>query len=331
MQSQLILEARKKESGFIMMIVLVIMVVGTASFYGLYTQNQSATFQFEETNKRLQALEDIKARVLNYSIMHSEIYMTSTTGAAKSLVDIPGPGRMPCPNDYADDNKDMLSDCSTQGEVVISFMSSGVDSRHFHFFKQGQESITPPVDQKDYIFVVDRDFVFGNNAAELNADTSADLKLNDDGKDYVALIIDPGKAQVYADDYDQLTNRPAAAAQEPNLRGYLDRRYADYDQTTEVTGNFKQPSSSEDSANPAHAELFKFYSMGRGNFGVNDLIVGISKKEWITVVKTKVCSKAAERLLLPDTVNYWFNAFHAADNPNGGNWRQLVNDGLCDD
>ena len=344
----------KSQSGFVMLLFVVILVVGATSYFVGNVKNYSAIFTLNKDLEERTELDDIKDQLLLYAMNFSELYANTSTSPYPNhpAVIRPGPGYLPCP--YNRSTGAMSGDCSNyvvnagadhtaNPGYVIGFLPPKVSSRFFYFLG----NYIPESSKNDYLLVVDERFVYQNsfynftgaNAtfrfAPLNdllripfvtpAQTPV-LRLNDDGKEYVALIIKPGGPNVYpappaVPTLDQTSLRPAPAGLPVDLSGYLDQQFTDPALTIAA------PNDNQDGD-------FQFYTAGKDSlgverFGVNDIIIGITYQEWQDAVKDRICAQQTQLMGTSPTVNFWFNVYAPGTNPTGSNWRGRVASGFC--
>jgi len=323
-----------KQHGYIFIVLLVILIIGSTAYFTIQFQNVRAQLFIEQRYHKLDRLNLLKSRLLQYVVLHHELYLTDKNQHLKPLHVVSSPGLFPCPVLKDSDHNEVInasdvtaSVCSSDGfgELVVGFMPSGIQKRKFHFLS----SLSSPI-----LLVVDTDFVFDNQKTEFSTQQAvsnqASLSLNG-VTGYVALIVDAGLPQNLSgsSSVNQVLYRPASSASsvfnqaesvEPNLQGYLDPLFADEALTLpETHSNVKSVVN----------ENMDFYSEGKGHYGVNDVIVGIHYSEWLSAVKNRICFQVDLKVVEPEDVPYWFNAHHLEHNPNGKNWRSLVGEGLC--
>ena len=329
--------SRKNQSGFIMLLLVVILALGAATYFGSVARNIAWENKNSKLLGNLDEVNQIKQQLLLYAANFTELYSNNNTSpynlVSQNLQ--ASPGYLPCPFDLTANT--MAGQCedyvlptgivdheATPG-YVQGFLPPGIASRLFYF----AGNTTPNSNGKNYILLVDERFVYRNanfnttgtiqtfRYAPLNNVLAIPpvLQLNDDGKNYVALIIDAGDPINYVSQ-DQSTLRPASNTPGASLNGYLDRRFADVAQTVPVNDN-------QDGDR-------RFYSASRRNYGVNDVVVGITYQEWQQAVKARICGQKDTLLATTDVGGFWFDAYNSATNPAGGDWRTQVNGGFCD-
>ena len=338
----------KSQSGFVMLLFVVILVVGATFYFVGNVKNYSAIFTLNKDLEERTELEEIKDQLLLYAMNFSELYANTTTSPYPNhrTVVRPGPGYFPCPYDLntgliAATCANYVIGAGGSPSYVAGFLPPGIRGRLFYFLG----NYIPEQRINDYLLLVDERFVYHNsnyNSVGVNSTNRFAplndqliplpvLRLNDDGKEYVALIIRPGSANVYpappaAPILDQTTFRPVpiqvpTAGSPLNLNGYLDRQFTDPALTVAA------PNNNQDGD-------FQFYTAGKDalgveRFGVNDIIIGITYQEWQDAVKDRICAQRLQLMGTSPTVNFWFNAYDPVTNPTGSNWRGRVASGFC--
>lgn len=327
----------RPQSGFILMLLVVVMAVGAVAFFSLYHDNASLRYQSDRYLTRMNQLNEVKQQLLKYAVFQPELYQSdliSNSRTYKEANKIPGPGYLPC-RDLDGDGWVLGAETScgnprdpsdeTTG-FVYGFLPVGFKTRNFFF---------GALEPQQFYYVVDERFVNGNNLynngstgryAPLNAvltpanapDVSSHrglangtlpwLTLNG-VEGYVALIIFPNTPQVFSDGFQQDRSQGGSAVD--RIADYLDRRFDD--EGNRLDGN---------ADGNRH-----FFSQGLENTGVNDLVVGITFEEWRVAILNRICSQLEKLNQVDANAAYWFNDYDAVQNPSGGNWRALV--GAC--
>jgi len=329
---------KRRHNGFILMLMLVVMVVGAAAYFSVYAKNWLFGRDAEDYVLTMQSLQTIKQKLLTFAVLQPEIYQSdliSNTRTYKDLNRIPGVGYFPCPD--LDGDGSVLgaeTSCGNPRDVndtttgfVLGYLPVGFTTRHVFFGAQAP---------KQYCYVVDERFVNGNNVynngatgryAPLNTDlTPASAPdsgsppalpnntvpwINLDGQDgYVVLIIDPGAPQQFLDGFVQ--DRTQAGDAIARIGDYLDRRF-----------------DGQSNLLDHNADLNRyFFSQSKGAIGVNDIVVGITFKEWQAAMLKRLCQQKPQFDLIDSDVNqlaFWLNDYNAVSNPAGGQWRAILN------
>ncbi|WP_127471243.1 hypothetical protein [Thiomicrorhabdus aquaedulcis] len=306
----------RKQSGFMVLLGMLMLVLGAAAWFGNVGNIRSETMQISMEKSHVNALKDIKDKMLMYAVMQPEIFRTAS-GATTALPveQIPGPGYFPCPDTSG--NGISNAPCGAGVSVVVGRVPSHISSRFFNF-------ITRPVLQENYWFAVDSRFVVQNNDfnnfgaagafkskryAPLNSTEPATAALTLDGvTDVVMVLFYTGSALA---GQDRSSNTVTAFLELENADGD-----ADFIST---------------SANPAQ---------------FNDHVIAITRDEWNSALLTRVSQDVnsddiPDLCALPDDSAHWFNAcnniFKTAsdgtlcagvatdfDNQVGQNWRGVL-------
>ncbi len=337
---------KSQQSGFIVLLLVVILVVGAASYFGGVVRNLAWESQNSHLLNNLGDLNKIKRQLLLFTSNFPELYANKNVSPYNLQAEPmqASPGYLPCPFDRLAVPPAMANECSgyvvqpvagtheAHPGYVQGFLPPGISSRYFYFsgasYPEGRYLSPSRGNGHNYILLVDERFVYRNanfnstglvktfRYAPLNNSLAVlpVLKLNDDGKDYVALLIDAGAAKKYPGQ-NQVSLRPTSGVAGASLNGYLDKRFNNENLTGAVNNN-------QDGD-------FKFYSASRQNYGVNDLVVGITYAEWMSAVKSRLCGQKLSLMASDPVANFWFNGFNVSGNPAGAGWRTVLAGGLC--
>ena len=174
------------QSGYILMVLLVIMTLGAATWFSSGTQNLGKALRDAHTQAKLKEMEIIKQKLLTYASLTPEIMQTESSSSpppAYTYKNVPGPGYLPC----WDNNGDGEMNCAFN-DYTPNYLPRQISTRNLYFSAQ----------PKDYYYVLDHRFAIQNAAynngstsryAPLNPSVTPALELNNNGKKYVALII----------------------------------------------------------------------------------------------------------------------------------------------
>ena len=323
-----------RSSGFVLMLMIVIMVVGAATYFTVFSQNWLFTRASDSYIRSMQSLSVVKQQLLNYAILQPELYqsdLVSNSRTYKAMNRIPGVGYFPCPDIDGDGSvlgaetscgnpRDAADDATG---FVVGYLPVGFTTRNIFFGAKAP---------KQYYYVVDERFVNGNNLynngstgryAPLNTlltpamapDTGVPAALPDqtlpwislDGvAGYVVLIIVPNDPVIFEDGYIQ--DRTQAGDALVRIGDYLDRRF-------DAGGNRLDDNT----------DLNRhFFSSRSENRGVNDQVIGITFSEWQTAMLQRLCLQQPQLDLINTTEAFWFNDYDAVNNPAGGHWRGIL-------
>ncbi|WP_173290580.1 hypothetical protein [Thiosulfativibrio zosterae] len=309
----------KQQSGFIMMVFVVILVLGASAYFSGYGENLFFKQKAKLTLENYEDTQIVKSQFWRYSVFQPEFYESDPAGGTgfnlKNIDRIPGPGYFPCVD--LDGDGEVLGAETSCGNVtvagddttgfVVGFLPTNFRTRNIFFNK---------VAPKEFYYILDERFANGNNSynngstgrfAPLNPGLSPTgrLFLNDqDG--YVALIIAPGESMVMQDGTIQDRNQAGDAL--ARIADYLDKRF-------DALGNEVNGNADGD---------FKFYSQSKSNIGINDTVIGISFSEWQTMMLNRVCAQKTDLEATDANVAFWFNAYDATTNPAGSDWRSFM-------
>lgn len=305
--------SRNKQSGLIMVLLVAILLIGATSYFVGTTKSFSWWHNDKIKHEELDNLYQIKRQLLLFGSVFTELYGVNNGGDPKISALVPSPGYLPCPFNRVSGTVSVNCKsyvASSSPGYAIGFLPAKITNRNFYFLG----NYVPETTNQDYILVLDERFGYSNNRystnlvggvttnrfAPLNDNLSPRpvLQLNDNGKEYVALIINP-KSPLGS----QASKRPASLVKPLDLSGYLDTDNSDGD--------------------------FKFYSAATDDAAANDLIIGITYDEWQNAVKARICGQKEILIATENSVKFWFNAY-SASNPSGAGWRNRLTAGFCD-
>jgi len=182
------------QRGYILIMTLVLLVVGAATWFSSGSLNLAEKRSYNVIQNRLEQMKKIKQELLIYASLTPSIMQMDSSNSATVYPynKVPAPGYLPC----WDTSGNGEIDCSfTPGDYHPHYLPYKISKRHFYFGEN----------PKQYYYVLDQRFAIQNanynNAstkryAPLNhfnpspyASLIPGLRLNNDGKNYVALII----------------------------------------------------------------------------------------------------------------------------------------------
>ncbi|CAN8141560.1 Type 4 fimbrial biogenesis protein PilX N-terminal domain-containing protein [uncultured Thiomicrorhabdus sp.] len=310
-----------KQGGFMVLLIMLMLVVGSAVWFKTIHGLRSEAMQIEMQNERINELHHIKEKMLTFAIMQPEIFYTETAGVP-DFDNIPGPGYFPCPDTDGDGlpNNGSTYPCGSNVGFVTGMVPIKAEGERFTF-------IDKPRNAEFYWFSVDSRYVTNNQIAShrylpLNADSPASANLTLDGRTDIVMVL------FYSG--DPLSSQNRSLLSQSN---YLDQGNANDDP------NF-------------------FTKDGSPNV-FNDYVISITREEWRAAVLSRVSKDVNPEDETPDLcveINsndiHWFNrcSFIGAspsfvgnddnsetsdvrlcdvnasdDNFNGQNWRQFFN------
>lgn len=299
----------KKQSGFIVLMGMLALVIGAGIWFGTLGSLRSNTMQIANKDKHINELHLIKDRMLAYAALHPEIY--------DDAANVPGPGYFPCPDIDGDGVSDTNCDVNagTNRLFVLGKVPFKIAVRFFTFV---DDSLT---DNGNYWYAIDARFVnssaryaTGTWARFSNLNNTMPNDVNDSGGTLVPPFTVDGKANIvmalfYAGEPIKGQSRPSASASD-----YLE-------QPTVVDGS-----------------TINFRSVGANSDVFNDYVLTITRKEWEAAVLSRV-TQGPDMCLTPKTGVNWFNdctytgtnvpSFACTngtfDNLPGQGWRTIIN------
>lgn len=329
---------KRPQHGYIALMMLLLLMVSATALFGFISQDSVIERKQQLTEKNYRELAEIKRRLLNYAVFFPEIMSThpSTPSEMTEIARVPSPGYLPCPDSDRDLEGKSDNDCgnplvegdSTTG-FVMGFLPTAITLRHQYF--SGYQPQTP---QKFY-YVLDEHLAYKNavynhisgagprryaplvltREAISNRLVFADgaepvLRLNNDNRAYVALLIMPGVVLAHQKRAPLLGVANSANVIAQYLEG--------------------------ENANLTN----QFYSAGKvTGDSVNDIIIGITAEEWMQHIVQRVCAQTPSFVRANSTgLNadqtklqpFWFNDYHAEDNPTGSGFRTLIENGVIE-
>ncbi len=152
MQNNLLGNSTLKQSGYILIVFLVILVVGAATWFSSNLTGLNSAYQFERQSKTQAKLQEIKARLIRYAVLTPEIMQTdnSNTYSIHSTSVIPGLGYLPNCDSNGDGQMD--NGCYT-ADFRPQFLPTTLAKRHIYFNDR----------PKQYYYVIDSRFVIQNS------------------------------------------------------------------------------------------------------------------------------------------------------------------------
>ena len=331
----IVINSKLNQRGYIALMMLLLLTLSATALFAVISQDSIIDRKQQLTEKTYRELAEIKRRLLHYAVFFPDIMSTNETTPSIMirLETLPSPGYLPCPDNDRDLAGKADNDCGNpliEGDAttgfVMGFLPTAITLRHQYF--SGYQPQSP---QKFY-YAFDEHLSYKNAVYNdiagagprryaplvLTHDSSSErfvfadgqepvLRLNDDGKAYVALLIMPGVS---------LKHQERAG-----LLGLAN--------SSEVVGQYLE----DDNANLDN----RFYSAGKvTGSSANDIIIGITAEEWMQHVVQRVCAQypsfiranpnglnSAEDALQP----FWFNNYHPAQNPTGSGFRSLIANG----
>ncbi|QCU90782.1 hypothetical protein [Thiomicrorhabdus sediminis] len=324
-------DKHSKQKGFAFLLIIVVIAIVTSLWISTRFEYIISFFKSYELEERETELTWAKDRLLQYAVLHPEVYLTDSSNAGQSAESIPAPGYFPCPDldgdgdinslnyetqcqnsvDFGGDgfvpDPDLaagLGSCNGT-DLCLGYLPRGISERHLYFAEQAK-----------YYYFLDERFAFRNGDHAAKAPTGAAIQyipmnpsefnvagsspvLSINGKTgYVVVLIDPG------------------------LDGQLNGENADGD------GDFQY--------NPLNSLM--------NDADNTDVVIGIHYDEWLNWVARRVCSEhqrfdggngdenndgntdAADEIYtgIDETIGHWFNDYDLATDRYGADWRGWV-------
>jgi len=311
----------KRQSGFIILMGMLVMVLGAAIWFGIKGQVRSNTMLIEQNDKHIAQLHKIKQKMLAYTALHPEIYSDATN--------VPGPGYFPCPDENDDGSAD--TNCGSSGVnnslFVLGQVPFSISSRNYSFLDSLQ-------DRNLFWYAVDSRYVNSSAAftyAGLSATTQRFASLNNDtpnevedssGSDVSPMTVD-GK-----DDIVMVLFYAGKVVFGQNRAG--NATYTNYLEQGTYTDGLTHNFVSVDTVN-----------------AFNDYVITITRKEWESAVLSRLAQDInpedgqADLCTIPVDQPHWFNecqyvgtnippfnctntTINANENIVGQNWRDIA-------
>lgn len=251
---------KTKQSGFIMLAGLLVLVLGAALWFGTVSNMRSESIKISMQNEHADDLKRIKELMLAYAVMQPEIFATdSGSTVRRNQVDIPGPGYFPCPDINGDGTSD--APCGGSGVTFVEgLIPESISSRNYTFLDRHE-------DVGKYWYAVDSRFLtqntdFGTTRrfVPLNRASPATASLTLDGRTDIVMVL------MYSG--EPLAGKSQGSPSLANIANFLEQDNADSD------ANFI--SVFDDPAPVANNPTF------------NDFVIPITREEWNAAVLSRV-------------------------------------------
>lgn len=160
-----------KQSGFIMLAGLLVLVLGASLWFGTISNMRTESMKISMQNEHVLELKRIKGRMLAYAVMQPEIFATKS-GLTVRLpqADIPGPGYFPCPDVNGDGDSD--APCGGGGVAfVMGLVPESISSRNYTFLERHE-------DVGKYWYAVDSRFLTQNTDFKVGSKNKRFVPLN---------------------------------------------------------------------------------------------------------------------------------------------------------
>ncbi len=298
-------KAHSKESGFVILMGLLVLILGAAAWFGTAGNLRSEGMKLSSQSVHVVNLERIKEKMLTYAVFHPELFAPQ--------VNVPGPGYFPCPDTSGNGQTDTGTNCVAAGALfAIGMVPIRLANRNFSFLSSSQQ-------QRRYWFAVDSRYLVrpgGQRVGSLNTLTSAFVDTtggsfcDDDNPPgptnplpatCVAPLTVDGQGDIimvlfYAGDAINQQVRPVNAQ-----LGYAN---------TNMNRFLEQP------VLPTLGQPANFVSVGNNPDTFNDYVITITKQEWEATMLSRVSSDVNSPVLngVPNGVP------DLCDIPVGNNW-----------
>ncbi len=182
-------KAHLKESGFVLLMGLLILVLGAAAWFGTQGNIRSEGMKQDVQGGYVSTLQLVKERMLTYAILHPELFDSTPPGTPPGSpnidLDLPGIGYFPCPDISGNQQSETGKECSRSGSLyAMGWVPQKVINRNFSFLPSNL-----PRENRRYWFAVDARFLVdgeayrygsvANRFAPLNIDTPSKVDMND--------------------------------------------------------------------------------------------------------------------------------------------------------
>ncbi len=332
--------AVQRQKGFVFLLVIVVIAIIATLWLATKHQGLISAFKNEEIDESLMALKEVKRRLLEFSVLNPEIYLTTTTGVLQGNDKVPAVGYFPCPdldgdglvsglesscgNPLISGNSasgfvpDPLSaiglgSCTGGGSICTGYVPQEIDTRDVYF-----------APKKRYFYVLDERFstqnVFYNDISGVGPKRYAPLAPS-------RLEGDPASASSSLDSFDPIlrlneVGKYVALIIDAGDNG-LDAANNDGDNAfVSGRGNKYLKNASDEivgvTYDPDDPDI--------PGVEYDDQVVGITYNEWITLIAHRVCgehdrfSGDAADFDAVTVTEHWVKDYHATDNPLGSEW-----------
>ena len=306
-----------KQSGFIVLMGMLMLVVGAAVWFGSAASLKSNQMKIQKDDKYKAQLHEVKQRMLQYAVLHPEIYSDATAE--------PGPGYFPCPDEDGDGIAE--GSCGSPGTddqlFVYGMVPYKISSRNLTF-------LDSDINNRLFWYAVDARFV-NNSEVFTSTQNNRFAELNVDLDTEVSPATGPNTAPLFLDGEDEIVMVLFYAGDPLPGQSRPSSNYGDYlEQPLIVDG---APSD--------------FMTAGTSPGALNDYVISITRKEWEAAVLSRVTQDIDEDgeadlcTSVAANASHWFNACVynspgnppnfsctydalASDNLSGQGWRDLV-------
>ena len=117
----------KKQSGFIVLTIMLMLVLGATVFFGTAEMLRSTSMQIESQQSQIEQLHRVKGKMLSFAALFPEIYASDGQ---------PGPGYFPCPDEDFDGNMEPNCGINAAGDQQLFVWGNvpyKIQARNFAF------------------------------------------------------------------------------------------------------------------------------------------------------------------------------------------------------
>lgn len=187
----------KNQSGFIVLLIMLILVLGAAAVFGTISSLREEEMKIEIQNENIRELNRIKDKMLAFAVLQPEIFYTEVSSGVADFSNIPGPGYFPCPdtdgdglpNDGYDKDGTLITGnlCGSTSTFVTGKIPVKSSDNRFTF-------IDNPRNANRFWFSVDSRYVTHNQIVShrylpLNADSPSIANLTLDGRTDIVMVL----------------------------------------------------------------------------------------------------------------------------------------------
>lgn len=255
----------KKQSGFIILLGMLMLVLGAATWFGAYSQIKAKTAEIQANDWHVKHLHRIKERMLAYAVLHPELY--------SSAQHIPGVGYFPCPDENNDGQADSIcgdDEADIDQLFVFGRVPYQISTRNYNFLDgHYDEANGQGVNNDLYWFAYDARFVnnsetFDGRYSELTTRLS-DRVLDLSGNESAPLTLDNKEGVVMVLIYAG-----------PPLAGQ--------DRSQSAASHFIEQNTDSVVSGYTH----NFRSSGDSADTYNDYVISITRREWEKAIMSRL-------------------------------------------
>jgi len=272
---------KTKQSGFIVLMGMLALVVGAGIWFGTLGNLRSNTMSIQQNDSGINQLKRIKEKMLTYAVLYPELNEDND-----AIVDEPGVGYFPCPDENGDGESQTTVAPFTCGRdalvndelFVLGMVPHKISSRFFSF-------LDTSLDSHLFWYAVDARFLSFNM---LFADTTADLyaPLNVNTSSLVKDRLNNDVAPFTVDGQDEIVmvlfyaGKPLEGQSRPSIDP------ADYLEQNIIYN--ASGVSTTDTGTLITGLTHDFTTSGNDPDTFNDYVITITRAEWKAAVLSRV-------------------------------------------